>query len=159
MQHTQTVFLLRLPADMELHNNQFKGTLPSSFQYLTSLRRLTLDFNKFSGSLPDQWGKMTDLEALGLVRCIICSFSTAYIFGHKLTQNPFSAAPQRSQRKHSYLFWCHDELGPRLLESQLPAARTTNRTGGVDKDEGSLFGTQRIPWTYPNRVFKIDQAW
>lgn len=47
-------------------NNKLKGSIPSSFGYLTSLQNLLLNLNTLSGSLPTELGKLTVLENMSL---------------------------------------------------------------------------------------------
>lgn len=54
-------------ADLELHNNELKGTIPGTFQYMKDIRRITIDSNALSGTLPTEWGAFSALEALGMV--------------------------------------------------------------------------------------------
>ncbi|QCE11876.1 LRR receptor-like serine/threonine-protein kinase FLS2 [Vigna unguiculata] len=58
-------FKLKNLEELDLSQNQFEGSLPSSFLNMTSLRKLELSRNKFSGQFDSNIASLTSLEYFG----------------------------------------------------------------------------------------------
>jgi len=52
--------LSNVPRD--LSNNSFYGSLPASYNNMTSLEQLDLSYNRLDGSLPDIWSSLSALQ-------------------------------------------------------------------------------------------------
>ena len=63
--HISDWFKLKNLEELDLSQNQFEGSLPSSFLNMTSLRKLELSRNKFSGQFDSNIASLTSLEYFG----------------------------------------------------------------------------------------------
>uniref|UniRef100_K4A399 Uncharacterized protein n=1 Tax=Setaria italica TaxID=4555 RepID=K4A399_SETIT len=58
--------ILRAFKVIDLSNNSFEGSIPSSIGRLASLHGLNMSHNNFTGEIPSQLGKLTRLESMDL---------------------------------------------------------------------------------------------
>eukprot|EP00698_Gefionella_okellyi_P013240 TRINITY_DN3615_c0_g1_i5.p1 TRINITY_DN3615_c0_g1~~TRINITY_DN3615_c0_g1_i5.p1 ORF type:complete len:5028 (-),score=1048.37 TRINITY_DN3615_c0_g1_i5:200-15283(-) len=103
-----------------LNNAQISGSLPVSYQTVTSLQHLDLSSNSLSGSLPSEWSLLVNMEAL------------------VLTSNTLSGIIPVN-----YAAWVNLrrlELGSNLISGSVPSLGSWTRLQSLDLSLNSMTG-------------------